>query len=137
MNVLAVDGGKLVARCRRLISWRAMLLAAVAIMGLLQLTPWIGATSQSKPSMSASCEPWDREASQAIAGLLPDTSAAAAQRLDDAILQLRRARKLCGAGALILAEHEYASLQRALARSIGWIGSEAAQARGRLTLPED
>jgi len=137
MSAPAAGGGKFVARCRRLISWRAMLLIAVAVMGLLQLTPWIGATSQSKPVMSASCEPWDREAIQAIAGLLPDTSAAAAQRLDDAILQLRRARKLCRTGALILAEHEYASLQRALAASISWIGSEAAQARGRSTRSED
>jgi hypothetical protein len=110
-----------------------MLLAAVAAVGLLQLTPWIGATSQSKPVISADCGAWDREASGAIAMLLPDTSAAAEQRLDDAILQLRRARKLCRAGAPILAEHEYASLQRIVAASNGWIGSEAAQARGRST----
>src|SRR5436189_822535 len=33
-----------------------------------------------------------------------------------AILQLRRARRLCRAGAPVLAEHDYASLQRALDR---------------------
>src|SRR3954451_19592563 len=67
--------GKLRERCRSFISWRAMLLVAVAVMGLLQLTPWIGATSQSNPVMSANCEAWDREASEGIAALLPDRSA--------------------------------------------------------------
>jgi hypothetical protein len=120
--------GKLRERCRSFISWRAMLLVAVAVVGLLQLTPWIGATSQSNPVMSANCEAWDREASEGIAALLPDRSAAAELRLDEAILQLRRARRLCRAGAPVLAEHDYASLQRAFPVSTGSIRNTSTRA---------
>jgi hypothetical protein len=127
----AAGFGKFRERCRSLISWRAMLLIAVAVVGLLQLMPWIGATSESKPVLSASCAAWDREASEGIAALLPDGSAAAELRLDEAILQLRRARRLCRAGAPKLAEHDYASLQRSFPAITGSIRNAPAQADAR------
>jgi len=53
-----------------------------------------------------------REASQGIATLISDSSAAAELRLDEALRQLRRARKNCRAGAITLAGHDYASLHQ-------------------------
>jgi hypothetical protein len=102
-------------------SWRALLLAGVAALGLVQLTPWAGTGSQPKPAVSTNCETWDREASQGIATLIYDNSPAAELRLDEALLQLRRARKNCRAGSITLAGHDYTSLHQTFPVSTGSI----------------
>ena len=58
------------------------------------------------------CAAWDQEASRGIADLVPDPSARAEWKLDQALLQLRRARKHCRSGAVQVAYHDYASLHR-------------------------
>jgi hypothetical protein len=128
MTQLAAALASFVQSCRALISWRAMLLIAVATVGLAQFTPWTGASSQMKITVSASCEASDRDASAGIAPLLSDTSSAAELRLDEAILQLRRARKNCRAGATVLAEQDYASLQRTFPLTTGSVRNRATQA---------
>src|SRR3981081_3989178 len=85
---------------RWLFSWSAWLLAAVMALGLLH---WGTKSWGVKPAtlagteaaLRASCDAWDRAASEGIAAIISDTSAAAELRFDEAILQLRRARKNC------------------------------------------
>lgn len=60
------------------------------------------------------CSAWDRAASQRVAGLVGDESAAAQLRLDEALMQLRRARKFCRSGFVAVAESDYRALARAL-----------------------
>jgi hypothetical protein len=105
-----------------------MLLIAVAVVGLAQLIPWTDATSRTNPRASATCEASDREASAGIAPLVSDTSSAAELRLDEAILQLRRARKNCRAGATVLAEQDYVSLQRSFPLTTGSVRKTGTQA---------
>ena len=107
------------------------MLIAVAMVGLAQFAPWTNATSRTNIRVSASCEASDREASAAIAALLSDTSSGAELRLDEAILQLRRARKNCRAGATVLAEQDYASLQRAVPLLTGSIRKVGKQTSDR------
>ena len=65
-------------------------------------------------SSSSTCVARDRAASEAVAELVYDSSAVAEWKLDQAILQLRRARKYCRSGSVQVALHDYASLQRNL-----------------------
>lgn len=60
------------------------------------------------------CAAWDLDASANIAALISNVSAVAEIRLDEAMLQLRRARRYCRAGRTEVARNDYASLQRAL-----------------------
>lgn len=104
-----------------LMSWRGLLLAGIVGFGIVQLTPWARTPSPYEPAVSANCEAWDRDASQGIAALISDNSAAAEIRLDEAILQLRRARKHCRAGSIALAGHDYASLHQTFSLPTGSI----------------
>ena len=108
-----------------LMSWRALLLVGVIALGLVQLTSWARTGSQQKPAVATNCEAWDREASQGIATLISDSSAAAELRLDEALRQLRRARKNCRAGAITLAGHDYESLHQTFPISTGSIRTTA------------
>ena len=103
----------MIARMYRLISWRGLLLGAVVALCVAQLVPWTSSVGRDVAADQPDCAAWDRAASEGIAALIYDTSAAAELRLDEAILQLRRARKSCRSGAIALARHDYASLQRA------------------------
>jgi hypothetical protein len=107
---------------------------AVLIAGAAGL--WSTTTYRSAPKFAADgllahpmCAAWDQEASRGITDLVFDTSARAEWRLDQALLQLRRARKHCRSGAVQVAYHDYASLHRGfflLANSI----SAAAHSQG-------
>ena len=66
-----------------------------------------------EPPLAPQCRTWDRDSSLGIALLVPDDSDIAEVRLDDALYQLRRARKNCRAGRLDLAGQDYDVLQRA------------------------
>ena len=101
-----------VGRTRR-VSWRGLLLVGVIALGLAQLTPWTRSAGREAAAPRPDCAIWDRAASEGIAALVSDSSAAAQLRLDEAILQLRRARKNCRSGAIALAGHDYASLHQA------------------------
>jgi len=100
---------------------------AVLIAGTAGL--WSTTTHPSSPKFAADallaqpmCAAWDQEASRGIADLVFDTSAHAEWRMDQALLQLRRARKHCRSGAVQVAYHDYASLHRGfpvLARQAG------------------
>jgi hypothetical protein len=106
---------------------------AVLIAGAAGL--WSVSTYRSPPKFAPDallaqqmCAAWDEEASRGTADLIFDTSATAEWRLDQALLQLRRARKHCRSGAVQVAYHDYASLHRGfplLANSI----SAAAQSQ--------
>lgn len=112
-----------VARTRR-VSWRGLLLIGLIALGLAQFTPWttsVGREAKPRPD----CAIWDRAASEGIAALISDTSAAAELRVDEAILQLRRARKNCRSGAIALAGHDYTSLHQAFPVSTGSIRATA------------
>ena len=111
------------------ISWRGLLLVGCVALGLVQLAPWARTSSQHKPAASTNCEAWDREVSQGIATLISDSSLAAELRLDEAILQLRRARRNCRASSITLAEHDYASLRRTFPVSAGSLQAAAPDAR--------
>lgn len=62
----------------------------------------------------ADCNRWDRAASLRVASLVGDESAAAQLRLDEALMQLRRARQFCRSGFFAVAESDYRSLERAI-----------------------
>ena len=83
----------LVRGSRALMSWRGLLLAAVVALGLAQLVFLTRSVGREVVAHRPDCAAWDRAASEGIATLISDTSAVAELRLDEAILQLRRARK--------------------------------------------
>ena len=80
-------------RMTELVSWRGLMVVAVFAFGILQLVPWMRSSGREAAAQQSDCVDWDRAASEGIATLISDTSAAAELRLDEAILQLRRARK--------------------------------------------
>ena len=114
------------------LSWRALMLLVVFGFGLLQLAPWVRSNNREAAARQSDCAAWDRAASEGISTLISDTSAAAELRLDEAILQLRRARKSCRSGAIALARHDYVSLHQAFPGSTGSIQSGAAHAPGAM-----
>lgn len=63
---------------------------------------------------AADCGAWDQAASQRVATLISDDTAAADFRLDAALAQLRRARKYCRSGFATVAESDYRALERAI-----------------------
>jgi hypothetical protein len=68
-----------------------------------------GARSAERP-IDTACQAWDTAASSAVAGLLADTSDAAARQLGDSLFRLRRARKNCRLGWVNLACQDYRAL---------------------------
>ena len=88
-----------------------LLLAGVSGLGVVQFWPARQAISQGVP-IQADCVAWDLKASEGLAELIFDGSATGEWKLDQAILQLRRARKHCRSGSVQVAAHDYASLHR-------------------------
>lgn len=76
----------------------------------------------------ARCASLDKEASEGVATLIADSSAVAESKLDQAFLQLRRARKHCRSGAVQVAYHDYISLQRSFPLRVGGISAAQSQA---------
>jgi hypothetical protein len=62
----------------------------------------------------AECDAWDRAASQRVAALVGDSTAAGELRFDEALAQLRRARKYCRSGFASVALGDYRALERAV-----------------------
>ena len=93
---------------------RGLLLIGISGVALAQLWPWLRPTGSQEAPAQPGCAAWDREASEGIAELVFDGSAAAEWKLDQAIVQLRRARKHCRSGSVQAALHDYASLHRSL-----------------------
>jgi len=118
-----------------LVSWRGLLLAAVVALCFAQLVPWTTSAGRETAAHQLDCAAWDRVASEGIATLLSDTSAAAELRLDEAILQLRRARKSCRSGAIALARHDYASLHEAFPVFTGSIRANTDTVDGQTAMP--
>jgi hypothetical protein len=102
----------MVTRMPALVSWPGLLLLVAVTFGFTQLVGRARAPGPAADVPEADCAAWDRAASAGIATLISDTSAAAELRLDEAIAQLRRARKHCRSGATALAGHDYASLHQ-------------------------
>ena len=96
---------------RALMSWRGLLFVGAIALALSQLAP-SKSVSHQESAPQANCEAWDRAASEGIAALISDNRAASDLRLDEAILQLRRARKNCRSGSIELAGHDYKSLHQ-------------------------
>ena len=120
-------------RMTELVSWRGLMVVAVFAFGILQLVPWMRSSGREAAAQQSDCVAWDRAASEGIATLISDTSAAAELRLDEAILQLRRARKSCRSGAIALARNDYASLHQAFPISTGSI--QTGKANGPEAIP--
>jgi hypothetical protein len=118
-----------------LISWRGLLLGTFVALCLAQLVPWTRSADREAAAAQPDCAAWDRVASEGIATLISDTSAAAELRLDEAILQLRRARKSCRSGAIALARHDYASLHQTFPTSTGSVRPNTGTAHGQTALP--
>jgi hypothetical protein len=109
----------MISRMPRLVSWRGLLLAAVIALCLAQLVLWTRSEGREVTAHQPGCAAWDRAASEGIATLISNTSAAAELRLNEAILQLQRARKSCRSGATALARHDYESLHQTFPTSTG------------------
>jgi hypothetical protein len=105
---------------RALMSWPGLLLVGVIALVLSQLGP-SKSVSRQEAAPQANCEAWDRAASEGIAVLISDNRTASELRLDEAILQLRRARRNCRSGSIELARHDYTSLHRTYPVSTGSI----------------
>src|SRR5262245_34650783 len=94
---------------------RVASLSAIAILTILGI---VGVNLQRSSGSDAGagvrhgpdCTNLDHAAAGALAPLLQDNSAAAEWKLDQALLQLRRARKHCRSGSVALARHDYNSL---------------------------
>ena len=98
-----------------------LLLVGVSGLGMVQFWPARPAISQGV-LIQADCVAWDLKASEGLAQLILDSSATGEWKLDQAILQLRRARKHCRSGSVQVAAHDYASLHRHFPCS-DWLGS--------------
>jgi hypothetical protein len=93
-------------------TWHRLMLSAVAAAALLYANQWLFAAATFEPPLDQQCRAWDRDTSIGIALLVPDDSDVAEARLDNALHQLRRARKNCRAGRLDLARQDYDTLQQ-------------------------
>jgi hypothetical protein len=105
---------------RALMSWRGLLCVGLIALALSQPGPPRSVSRQEAASQQ-NCEAWDRAASEGIAAIIPDNRAASELRLDEAILQLRRARKNCRSGSIDLAGRDYTALHRTYPASTGSI----------------
>ena len=121
-------------RMTELVSWRGLMVVAVFAFGILQLVPWMRSSGREAAAQQSDCVAWDRAASEGIATLISDTSAVAELRLDEAILQLRRARKNCRSGAITLARGDYTSLHQAFPSSTGSIQTGNAHESGAASI---
>lgn len=101
----------------RMLSWPGLLLVVAVTLGLAQGIGSMRSTDHA--SSDPDCAAWDRAASAGIATLISDAGSAAELRLDEAIAQLRRARRHCRSGATALAGHDYRSLHRTFPDSTG------------------
>ena len=109
----------MITRLPRLISWPGLLLVVAMTLGLAQLVGWMRPAGPATLASDRDCAAWDRAASAGIATLISDTSAGAELRLDEAVAQLRRARKHCRSGAAALAGHDYLALHQRFSDSTG------------------
>jgi hypothetical protein len=91
---------------------RALLLASLAA-ALVAAAYWMRA-GQATVAANADCGVLDHAASLRVALLIGDDSAAADRRLDEALAQLRRARKYCRSGFIAVAAGDYRALERAI-----------------------
>ncbi len=100
-------------RTHKLSTWQRLVLLLLAFGGFAQIGYWSVVAEGHERPLDAVCASWDREASIGIALLVPNQTALAESQLDDALFQLRRARKNCRAGRLDLARQDYALLRDA------------------------
>lgn len=117
--------------------WRAAprrLLAAAGLGAALLLFEGSGVqvieprAAQAETRPHQACEGWDASARRALAQLIHDRSDAAARRLGDGLFRLRRARRNCTAGWIVMACGDYRAILRgageapaAAFRSAGWL----------------
>jgi hypothetical protein len=94
------------------LSWRVLMVIAVFGVGLAQLIPWLEPRAAQASSPTLNCEALDRQASVAVSALVLDSSGRGELRLDEALMQLRRARKNCRAGFNAVAVNDYVGLSR-------------------------
>jgi hypothetical protein len=88
------------------------MMVAVFGVGLARLIPWMAPRAIHASSPTLNCEALDRQASVAVSGLVSDSSGRGELRLDEALMQLRRARKYCRAGFNSVAVSDYVGLSR-------------------------
>jgi hypothetical protein len=96
----------------RFLTWRTLMVVTVFGVGIAQLLPWMKPRAIHADSRTLNCEAWDREASVAVSALVLDSSSRGELRLDEALTQLRRARKNCRAGFNAVAVNDYVGLSR-------------------------
>jgi hypothetical protein len=93
---------------------RTMLMLSLLLIGGGLLAIQANRTAPNAAVAKVDCSRWDRAASVRVAALVGDESAAAQLRLDEALMQLRRARQMCRSGFFAVAESDYRSLERAI-----------------------
>lgn len=105
---------------------RGIQTAVVGLLGVILIAAIVPATHQDAIAPSGeiaapfhpACARWDEAASDALARLVHDRNDVAARQLGDALFRLRRARKNCGLGWLVVACQDY----RAILHSAGGRG---------------
>lgn len=95
-----------------LLNWRALMVIAVFGVGIAQLLPLMRPHAVRANSRTLNCESYDAGASAAVAALMFDSSGRGELRMDEALMQLRRARKNCRAGFDETAVNDYLGLSR-------------------------
>ena len=95
--------------------WERALLAAVAALGLLQLSLAFLTGMPATRSVESPCAAWD----QRVSDTLGTTSAPATARLDDVLGMLQRARAHCRTGRIGLARRDYETLLASVHPSFG------------------
>jgi hypothetical protein len=95
-----------------LLTWRVLMVFGVFGVGLAQLIPWMMPRAIQANSPALNCEVLDRQASLAVSTLVLDSSGRGELRLDEALMQLRRARRNCRAGFSAVAVNDYVGLSR-------------------------
>jgi hypothetical protein len=95
--------------------WERALLAAVAALGLLQLSLAFLTGMPATRAVESPCAAWDQRVSDKLGAI----GAPGAARLDDVLGTLQRARAHCRTGRIGLARHDYETLLASVHPSFG------------------
>jgi hypothetical protein len=92
-----------------------LVLPLLSVAGISLMLAMQAKRAETKVAVSRTdCSVLDQAASTRIAGLLGDASAHGELRFDEALAQLRRARRYCRSGLTAVAESNYRALEHAI-----------------------
>lgn len=76
-------------------------------------------------TLHVDCTEWDQAVRAGFVALIADDSARADLRVDEALAQLRRARKYCRSGHIDVARRDYQALERSLTGNVNTARSDS------------